>query len=62
VKLVIRQFRWNWLARLVYWFKLAQGKQVKLFPVKYDDEITEEQANQINELVRKEFETGDWVQ
>jgi hypothetical protein len=30
-------------------------------PVTYDDKVTEEKARQIDELLRAEFETGDWV-
>lgn len=30
-------------------------------PVSYDDEVTLEQARQIDDLVREEFETGEWV-
>lgn len=29
--------------------------------VSYSDEVTEEQVRKIDDLVRKEFESGDWV-
>ncbi len=29
--------------------------------VDYSDEVTEEQVRQVDEIVRKEFETGNWV-
>lgn len=29
--------------------------------VSYDDEVTEEQVRKIDDLVRKEFEQGEWV-
>jgi hypothetical protein len=31
------------------------------FIVDYSDEVTEEQVRQVDDLVRKEFETGNWV-
>jgi len=30
-------------------------------PVAYGDEVTEEKVRQIDDLVREEFEKGDWV-
>lgn len=30
-------------------------------PVAYADEVTEEQVRQIDDLVREEFEDGEWV-
>jgi hypothetical protein len=30
-------------------------------PVYYDDEVTAEQVRQLKELVREEFEHGDWI-
>jgi hypothetical protein len=29
--------------------------------VSYDDEVTEDQVRKINDLVREEFEHGEWV-
>ncbi len=29
--------------------------------VSYDDEVTEEQVRKIDDLVREEFECGEWV-
>jgi hypothetical protein len=29
--------------------------------VAYDDEVTEEQVRRIDDLVREEFESGEWV-
>jgi hypothetical protein len=31
------------------------------FTVDYSDEVTEEQVRRIDDLVREEFEHGDWV-
>jgi hypothetical protein len=30
-------------------------------PVSYHDDMTEEKVRQIDDLVRKEFEEGEWV-
>ena len=30
-------------------------------PVCYNDDMTEEKVRRIDDLVRKEFENGDWV-
>lgn len=30
-------------------------------PVGYNDDMTEEKVRRIDDLVRKEFENGDWV-
>jgi hypothetical protein len=30
-------------------------------PVSYTDQVTEEQVRRIDDLVRKEFESGEWV-
>jgi hypothetical protein len=30
-------------------------------PVSYSEDVTEEQVRRIDELVREEFERGDWV-
>jgi hypothetical protein len=29
--------------------------------VSYDDEVTEDQVQKVDDLVREEFEYGDWV-
>lgn len=29
--------------------------------VAYDDDVTEEQVRDIDDLIREEFESGDWV-